>query len=124
MIQRRPMVGLALGLSATVMLAGCSGGRIAKAEDALLASPLVADYLWDSGYIKVFMVRGKGRAAARRIYCQLLLPYGIDDGSVFDSRYRYYREPRDCRGSSLPTTRGLTSFAAPTSTFAAMPVVE
>ncbi len=65
-----------------------------------MASGLVRAILWDSGYLNVYMVKGEGREAADRIYCELLLPYGIDDGAVLDSRFKSYRQPSDCPESN------------------------
>ena len=93
---RGRVVVVALLLLALFSLAGCHGGRLAKAEAALEASPLVASFYWDSGDLKVRMVKGKGWPEADRIYCELLLPYGIDHAGVYDSKYRFQPMPASC----------------------------
>lgn len=75
---------LTVGLVAALGLSGCDLGEPTwvKVRDALRASEIVASWGWDSGYLTVWLARGKGAAAAHRVWCDILVPYGVDEDTA------------------------------------------
>jgi hypothetical protein len=92
-------LALIVALVATLGLYGCGQPNSIRVSDALRASEVVASSWWDSGQLTVRLARGRGAAAAERVWCNILVPLGVDEDTATVYRWHlveWYPRP-DCQ---------------------------
>lgn len=88
------VAALILALTALGCEMAIEGVMVSNAIDEVRAadSPLVGWSYVDSGDARIGLARGLGRREARAVWCEILLPLGLDGSNTMVMSYNYQRK--------------------------------